>query len=298
MFQSRRSLFTAVGLLAVGISSATAQKMYWVDTETGLIERAALDGTQREVLVQADHPVGIALDLRDGAMYWTQQDGTIWQANLDGSQPAALPLPAIFYDPTDLEIDPGGRMLYVALRAGAIYRVSLDSNLIELVYAFNAILPLGIALDPADDKLLFTTEYHSIWVGNLDGSGAPYAIPTLWPLYGVADIETDVHANRMYYTELIASRITSSNYYGGQPFVHFVANAIFPGGLALDRRPNAYWGLYFTDPYNGDILRAPISNVTPAFERVVDDLQQPGGIALQLSNAPTPQVRALPVNKR
>ena len=54
MFQSRRSLFTAVGLLAVGISSATAQKMYWVDTETGLIERAALDGTQREVLVQAE----------------------------------------------------------------------------------------------------------------------------------------------------------------------------------------------------------------------------------------------------
>jgi hypothetical protein len=59
--------------------------MYWADARG--IRSANLDGTGPLTLVAGlPEPSGIALDLADGKMYWTDlMRGDIEQANLDGS---------------------------------------------------------------------------------------------------------------------------------------------------------------------------------------------------------------------
>ncbi len=65
-----------------------AGKMYWADFQTGVIERADLDGSNLEGLVSGrTQPRGITL--LDGKVYWTHQ-GEIQRANLDGSDVETL----------------------------------------------------------------------------------------------------------------------------------------------------------------------------------------------------------------
>jgi low density lipoprotein receptor-related protein 5/6 len=62
------------------------REVYW--TESGKIRRVGYDGTNPEDLVTTlEGPsLGLALDLREGKMYWTEYDaGRIMRANLDGS---------------------------------------------------------------------------------------------------------------------------------------------------------------------------------------------------------------------
>ena len=64
--------------------------MYWTDYGTDKIQRANLNGTDVEDLVTTELPVplGIALDVAGGKMYWTGTDdgaGKICRANLDGT---------------------------------------------------------------------------------------------------------------------------------------------------------------------------------------------------------------------
>ena len=73
-------------------------KIYWTDAGsvgvfgdkipgTGKVQRANLDGSNIETLVtELETPVGIALDVGGGKMYWTDAGtGNVQRANLDGS---------------------------------------------------------------------------------------------------------------------------------------------------------------------------------------------------------------------
>lgn len=63
------------------------RNVYW--TENGKIRRAGYDGLNPEDLItDIEGPsLGIALDLREGKMYWTEFDaGKIMRANLDGTE--------------------------------------------------------------------------------------------------------------------------------------------------------------------------------------------------------------------
>jgi len=71
-------------------------KIYWAGAwsggDTGIIQRANLDGTQVETLVSGglfmdDYPVDLVLDVPRNKMYWTNMaNHKIQRANLDGSQ--------------------------------------------------------------------------------------------------------------------------------------------------------------------------------------------------------------------
>ena len=74
------------------LTSTPITKMYWTDWFTGKVQRANLDGSEVEDLVIGmDRPIGIALDLTAGNMYWVRnsqgssQTGKIQRAELDGS---------------------------------------------------------------------------------------------------------------------------------------------------------------------------------------------------------------------
>lgn len=116
-------------------------KIYWTNRAQNLflghdgIWRANLDGSQRELLVAEadglDWPVGIALDLARGKMYWVElRLARIRRANLDGS--------------------------------GIEELVTAEDGLQR---------PLEIALDLVHDKMYWTDEdAHAIRRANLDGS--------------------------------------------------------------------------------------------------------------------------------
>jgi hypothetical protein len=116
--------------------------MYWCDREGMRVMRSRMDGTNIEVLVRTGrgaedkcderlHCVGVAVDLEEQYIYWTQKgppkgdQGRIFRA------PLALPVGASPDDrrdietllqhlpePIDLEIDPESRMLYWTDRGG------------------------------------------------------------------------------------------------------------------------------------------------------------------------------------
>ena len=63
----------------------TAEKIYWTDTLTDKIQRANFDGSGVEDLVTGQgFPQGIALDVPGNRMYWAN-DWYIWSAKLDGT---------------------------------------------------------------------------------------------------------------------------------------------------------------------------------------------------------------------
>ncbi|MGD8732401.1 MAG: hypothetical protein PVH92_11010, partial [Anaerolineales bacterium] len=94
--QIRRSNLDGSGAQQVLTTESPAQalavdpvgsKLYW--TEEGRIQRASLDGSGVELLIEDfDGPAyGIALDIGEGLMYWTEFDnGRIRRATLGGSQ--------------------------------------------------------------------------------------------------------------------------------------------------------------------------------------------------------------------
>ncbi len=100
-----RNVPSAEGLAVDWIS----RNIYFTDAERRTIEVASLDGKFRKVLVSTDlrNPRGIAVDPRDGYMFWTdwyRQNPRIERANMDGTMrrvivSSDLGLPnSIYYD--------------------------------------------------------------------------------------------------------------------------------------------------------------------------------------------------------
>lgn len=62
------------------------RQLYWVDYLGQRIRRVSLDGGEAETLVEtAGTPIGIALDIPHGKVYWTLATGVVQRANLDGT---------------------------------------------------------------------------------------------------------------------------------------------------------------------------------------------------------------------
>src|SRR5690606_1212940 len=119
-------------------------KIYWTTRAQNLfrghdgIWRANLDGTGRERLVDEsdglDWPVGIALDLPRGKMYWVELGNTrIRRANLDGSQIEEL----VDYGdglrrPLEIALDlVHDKMYWTDEWAGTIKRANLGGSSVE-----------------------------------------------------------------------------------------------------------------------------------------------------------------------
>src|SRR5246127_2553262 len=181
---------------------AVGRKLYWGDREGMRVMRCDLDGSNIETLVQTGQDdedrrdetrwcVGVAVDHVGGHLYWTQKGPS--DAGLGGSLRAGLDLPAgesaasrsdvevVFKDlpePIDLEIDHTARILYWTDRGdpplgNTVNRAALDdigSTEPEIV-ATHLMEGIGIALDPAHDRMFFTDLAGTIYVAGLDGSG-------------------------------------------------------------------------------------------------------------------------------
>lgn len=128
---------------------ALSQLVYYGNLATGQIRRCAYDGSGDELVVSGgDDPVGIALDLDAGRLYWTDAQTVtnyIARANLDGSGFEVL---------VDFPLESSGLSdIRVAPDIGAVYWI---------------------------DEI--TTDQKGLWVAGLDGQSPTriYASPAGW----------------------------------------------------------------------------------------------------------------------
>ena len=181
---------------------ATGHKLYWGDREGMRVMRCDLDGSNVETLVQTGHGdedrrdetkwcVGVAVDHVGGHLYLTQKGpsdaglGRIFRAGID--LPAGEPadrrsdVEVIYKDlpePIDLEIDHSTRTLYWTDRGdpphgNTVNRARLDDigSVDPEIVATHLMEGIGIALDPANDRMFVTDLGGNIYAAGLDGSG-------------------------------------------------------------------------------------------------------------------------------
>jgi DNA-binding beta-propeller fold protein YncE len=181
---------------------SVGRKLYWGDREGMRVMRCELDGSNVETLVQTGQGdddrrdetkwcVGVAVDHVGGHLYWTQKGasdaglGKILRAGIDvpAGESAAhrSDIEVVFKDlpePIDLEIEHTTRTLYWTDRGdppqgNTVNRAALDDlGISEPEIVANHLMEgIGIALDPAHDRMFVTDLGGNVWAAALDGSG-------------------------------------------------------------------------------------------------------------------------------
>jgi hypothetical protein len=181
---------------------SVGRKLYWGDREGMRVMRCELDGSKIETLVQTGQNgedrrdetnwcVGVSVDHVGGHLYWTQKGpsdaglGRILRAGIDvpAGESAACrsDIEVVFKDlpePIDLEIDHTTRTLYWTDRGdpphgNTVNRAALDDlGVSEPEIVANHLMEgIGIALDPAHDRMFVTDLGGNVWVAALDGAG-------------------------------------------------------------------------------------------------------------------------------
>jgi DNA-binding beta-propeller fold protein YncE len=135
-----------------------ANKMYWTDIGTeNKIRRADLDGSNIEDLVMGDFPDGIALDVMQNKMYFTNRGSqSISRTNLDGTDIEVLVPQKVGSFPAGISLDVGeGKMYWTDISADKIKRANFNGSGIEDVVV-GLDNPFGITLIPEPTTLGLT----------------------------------------------------------------------------------------------------------------------------------------------
>jgi DNA-binding beta-propeller fold protein YncE len=198
-------------------------KLYWSDREGMRVMRANLDGSQIETLVDASQGaprpgpdarrwcVGIAVDVDQGKIYWTQKgrdnanEGRIFRANIvisPGQTPASRTDIELLYDklpePIDLDLDLANRMIYWTdrgdpPRGNTVNRALMDPmsghrKPPEILFS-HLMEGIGVALDSKNRRMFVTDFGGSVYSANLDGSNKQVVLAAQGNLTGIAYVE-------------------------------------------------------------------------------------------------------------
>ena len=250
-------------------------KMYWVDRLASKIQRANLDGSEVEDLVTTglEEPTDLALDVDGGKMYWTDRlTDKIKRANLDGSQIEDLVTVIFSIWSLALDVD-GGKIYWTNASTIEIMRADLDGSRVEYLDSKEA---LGIALDPAEGKMYWSTGLSRIGRSNLDGSYAENLVSQ--GLNVPRSLALDLARGKVYWADPGTIRIQRANLDGSQVEDIIVSGLERPGiGLAIDSREGK---MYWTDLGTKKILRSNLDGTR--VEGLVTGLSEPGGLALEI----------------
>src|SRR6267378_1066582 len=201
--------------------------IYWTNmgnptANDGTIDRADLDGSNIETLVETGHGdadrldarnwcVGIAVDVNGGKFYWTQKgndnagEGRIFRASLEvpkGQTPANRKDIEVLYDnlpePIDLDLDLGNRLIYWTdrgdpPRGNTVNRAAMDAvpgKRKEPEIVFNHLMEgIGLSLDLENKRMFLTDLGGSVYSANLDGSNKKNIVFAEGNLSGIAYAE-------------------------------------------------------------------------------------------------------------
>src|SRR5271168_1386621 len=194
--------------------------LYWCDREGMRVMRANLDGSNIETLVdtsQGDQRpgrdptkwcVGVAIDVGDDTIYWTQKGpdnagkGRLFRAGIElpaGQTASNRADIEVLYDglpePIELELDLNNRVMYWTdrgdpPRGNTVNRAPMDADATgrpapEIVFT-HLMEGIGIALDLAGDRMFITDFGGNVLSARLDGSDKKVLLVAQGNLTGIA----------------------------------------------------------------------------------------------------------------
>ncbi len=294
---SRQDIAAGSGSLT-GIAIAGG-KIYWTEKSntsgnSGQIQRVNPNGTNREKLVTINRsvPLGIAVDFAERKLYWTNTDGKIQRADLDGSSAedvvTGLRTPVSFSAGSSLQptITLTGTVIgspaiyWTDKQTGNIQRVNLNNSKVEEIVS-GVPDSSAIALDLTGGEIYWTeTDTGKIRRANLNGSNVQDIITEVT---GPSSIALDLVRGKIYWTAqqwdpstgaVSSSKIQRANL-NGSNVQDIVTGLGIAEGLALDGSAGK---VYWTDSETGKIQRANLngSNV----EDLVTSVRMPNDIAV------------------
>jgi DNA-binding beta-propeller fold protein YncE len=192
-------------------------RIYWSESDTGLIRRANLDGSNAQTIGSTGYPGDshaqhIAVDFGGGKVYWAEwcEDGPtrpceprLMRANLDGSAPEAIWI-GLGYFLVGVALDTeAGKVYWTTQSTGiapdVIFRANLNGSNVQQVLALaEGTEPRAIALDHEQQKI-YWAQLGAIRRADLNGANAETVIG---PPHGTSDgLAVDSIEQKIYWTE-------------------------------------------------------------------------------------------------
>lgn len=213
--------------------------MYWCDANNPSIEKANLDGSNREVIVAAgdglDEPRGLAIDLITRKLYWTEYtNGNLKRCDFDGSNiqtilaGLSLPVPVDIFPHVTTLYTQGHRFI---------------SNNANLFIGSGAVAATGNPLD----WLIHTNDYNPQLIGTFAPSVVSVNIQ-LWDITNGANSTVTLTSSGCYEIGNTSrwgwstANLPDSNY-GKHYFYRMISNTseVFDGQFLLDVPERSKW---------------------------------------------------------
>ena len=275
-------LATVLVVLVAGLSAAEARARVYFTAFPGeggtAIERAGFDGSQLQTLQlePTGFEDGLAIDIADGAIYWTDTDASvIRRANLNGSE-AQIVVDDFGWEPLGVALDLAFGKMYWNDRQG-VKRANLDGSDEELLVTGAA----GgfIALDLPAERMYWVQAGTIKSAAMAPGAGVTTVVSGQAAVFGIA---IDHARGELYWLQLNKKgQIRRSNLDGSEiQTIIERPEAGFLGGLAIDP---AVERLYWTEAAAHDIATSKLdgSRVQTLFS-VGEDM--PVGIAVETAD--------------
>ncbi len=252
-------------------------RLYWTDAEADRIQRANLDGSAVEDVIDSGlvNPRGLAVDEAAGKLYWTDYGSDrIQRSNLDGTEVEDL-VTAGLQIPLALALDAAaGKLYWTDNGTNRIQRSNLDGSEVEdLVTGLQT--PLGLALDQAGGKLYWTDSgADKIQRANLDGTEIEDLVTA--GLQIPRGLALDTAGGKLYWADSGTDRIQRANLDGTEIEDLVTTGLGTPRGLALDVSAGK---LYWADSSTDRIQRSNLDG-SEIEDLVTEGLLSPRGLAL------------------
>ena len=239
-------------VLLSGYTTAEADKLYWTDDKG--IHRVDLDGGNMEtpVPVLLRSPIGIAVDEKEGKIYWADSDTRkIQRSNLDGTNIEDI-IAAKSGFPYYVAVDTSAGKLYWT-DTHIIQRSNLNGTEVEEIVTSQDRVrwPRGIAVDEKNQKIYWAdSDTRKIQRSNLDGT----AIEDLDTegLRNPLKVAVDPIAGKIYWTDI--GTIFRSDL-DGKNVEETVVGLDFPSAIVVDSVAEK---LYWTEWKTGKIHRSDL----------------------------------------
>lgn len=209
------TVLSIAGKTGPGLAYDTAnKKIYYCDFETtgeGKIWRMNTDGTGLEELVSGiEDPYSVAINLKNGKIYWADDAGNISRANLDGSSVekefihvASGQMRAVAYNSkTDL-------IYFYEVNNEDLYVAKSDGT--GVAKAVSGVYGYSIFVDEVNEKIYYDDRNSkTIRQANLDGSGS-VKIADVTGSRGAYGMAIDYSASKLYWAETNNNVIKRAN---------------------------------------------------------------------------------------
>ena len=153
----------------IAIDSAGGS-VYWTNSR-GRIQSIPTEGSAKITNILQNLPNPMALVLSNGHLYWGEPLGRLRRVSLTDAQKIVQNIATGLGEPLSLSIAKG--KLYWTERgaggSGKLQRSNLDGSSIQQLKTFASGVPIGIAVDSADNKIYWTKGVGKIQRANLAG---------------------------------------------------------------------------------------------------------------------------------